>query len=497
MVAEADLMRGARSTLIMLAVFLGLAAYVYYVELERLPASETPPNEQVFDIESDAIDALTISAGGQETALAKSESGDWELTTPVQASADATAVSSITSRLASLEVNRVVSDEPMELEPFGLSAPSVQVSFRTGDGSVDDRLLIGTTTPTGADRYAKLASSDQIIMVASDLESAFRKTPFDLRDKTILDIDALDVDHLEVVVDSTTIAFDKGDGDWRMVDPWEVRADFSTVQGLIGRLSSGQMRAVVSEDPASDGDGGEGDDTYGLSDPAGVVTVRAGSATASLRLGDEAPGGARYAQDASRALVFTIDESLGTDIEREAGEYRDKNLFGFRPFNARRLEVVKSDVTTAFEKTETEPTDDAEDDGVEEVWRSIEPKAADVERSAMDDLLSALSNVRAESFADSRSDLGLDGAKLLATVTVQYEDSAADDGAAPLEDRVRLWRTGDDTYAIHGPEPGAAFVDTQSIDDALEALDAVIAGQAGQAVQSGSDEESADSQPQG
>ena len=474
-------MRGARSTLIMLVVFLGLAAYVYYVELERLPASESPPNEQVFDIESDAIDALTVSADGQETALAKSEDGDWELTNPVQGRADATAVSSITSRLASLEVNRVVSDEPMELEPFGLSAPSVQVSFRTGDGSVDDRLLIGTTTPTGADRYAKLDSSDRIIMVASDLESAFRKTPFDLRDKTILDIDALDVDHLEVVVDSTTIAFDKGDGDWRMVDPWEVRADFSTIQGLIGRLSSSQMRAVVDEDPASDSDGGEGDDAYGLSDPAGVVTVRAGSATASLRLGDEAPGGARYAQDASRALVFTIDESLGTDIEREAGEYRDKSLFGFRPFNARRLEVVKSDVTTAFEKTESEP-DDAEDDAVEEVWRSIEPEAADVERSAMDDLLSALSNVRAESFADSRSDLGLDGANLLATVTVQYEDAAADDGADPLEDRVRLWRTGDDTYAIHGPEPGAAVVDTQSIDDALEALEAVIAGQAVQAV---------------
>ena len=130
-----------------------------------------------------------------------------------------------------MRINRVVSDELVDLEPFGLSAPTIQVFFRTVDSSIEDRLLIGKMTPTGTDRYAKLETSDRIIMVASGLDSTFRKTSFDLRDKTILDIEALDVDRLEVEVNGSTIAFDKIDGDWRMVDPWDVRADYSTGTG--------------------------------------------------------------------------------------------------------------------------------------------------------------------------------------------------------------------------------------------------------------------------
>ena len=42
-------MRGARSTLILLVVFVALGAYVYLVELERPPTSETPLNESLID----------------------------------------------------------------------------------------------------------------------------------------------------------------------------------------------------------------------------------------------------------------------------------------------------------------------------------------------------------------------------------------------------------------------------------------------------------------
>lgn len=462
-------MRGVRSTLAMLIVFLSLAAYVYFVELERRPASEEPPNEQVFEIESDAIVDLTLSVDGNETILTKSDSGDWELTAPVEANAADDSVSAMTSRLASLEIKRVVSEESMDLRPFGLSTPRLEVSLRTADGDVEDRLLIGETTPTGTERYAKLASSDRVIMVESGLDRVFRKTTFDLRDKTILDIEALDVDHVEVDVTDSTIGFDKLDGDWRMVDPWNVRADYSTVQGLVGRLSSGQMQSVVSEDPMLDAEG-EVDplESYGLSDPAATATVRAGSATATLRLGS-AVSSARYAQDASRSLVFTVEESLGTDIERGPGEYRDKSLFGFRPFNAQRFEVIRQDATTVFEKTQTEP--ESEDEEAEEAWRRVAPNTADVERSEMDDLLAGFSNLRAESFVESRSEIGLDDSNLLATVVAQYEPSSSDDDVDPMEERVRLWRSGEDTYAVHGDEPGAAIVETKSVDDALEALE--------------------------
>ena len=82
----------------------------------------------------------------------------------------------------------------------------------------------------------------------------------------------------------------------------------------------------------------------------------------------------------------------------------------------------------------------------------------------MDALLRALSNLRADSFVESRRGTGLDAP--LATITATF----GDDGE---EERVLVGRSGEVTYAAHGDEPGAAVVDTDAVDDALEALDAL------------------------
>ena len=48
-------MRGVRSTGVLLAVFVGVIAYVYFVESERPPSSDADAREKVFALEADAI----------------------------------------------------------------------------------------------------------------------------------------------------------------------------------------------------------------------------------------------------------------------------------------------------------------------------------------------------------------------------------------------------------------------------------------------------------
>ena len=79
----------------------------------------------------------------------------------------------------------------------------------------------------------------------------------------------------------------------------------------------------------------------------------------------------------------------------------------------------------------------------------------------MDDLLAKLSNLRAESFEASREGTGLDAPA--AAVTVTFDDGA--------RERVAVWRTGDEVFAVSGGEPGAARLDTFSWEDAVAALD--------------------------
>lgn len=448
-------MRGVRSTLVMLGLFLAVGGYAYFVESGRPPASEADANEQAFGFEADDIAELHVVAdNGDVTSLkrATGDDGSWSITSPVEVDADDTTASSIASGLAALEIQRVVEAEPADLAAFGLSDPAIDVGFRTADDTGLQHLLIGDETPTGGDRYAKTADGARVFLVASYLESTFNRTTFDLRDKTMLDFEGPDIDGLVLATADSTIRLAKSDGRWRMAEPWDARADFGVVEGLVGRIGSAEIRSIERE---ATNEADAESDPFGLDAARVTVTVDLGSASATLLVGGEAPDGTVYARDASRGgLVFTIEAGLVTDLDRPADAYRDKNLFAFRPFSATRLVVDRDGDTATFEKANTDEGGTA--------WRRV-PSATDVDQSAMDDLLAQLSALRAGSFVDARAGTGVDAP--IAAFRVEFDDG---------EDVVTVGRTGDDTYGVHGDEPGAAVLDTRAVDEALEALNAVV-----------------------
>ena len=138
----------------------------------------------------------------------------------------------------------MLDEGPVDLEPFGLVDPALDVGFKLADGETVAHVLIGEETPTGADRYAKLADADRVFLIAGYLDTTFDKTTFDLRDKKILAVARDAIDGLRMTVGDRTIALTKEGNDWRMTEPWNARADFSTVEGLVGRLDSGEMQSI-------------------------------------------------------------------------------------------------------------------------------------------------------------------------------------------------------------------------------------------------------------
>ena len=453
------IMRGLRSLLALLVVFVALGGYAYFIESERPPASDTPSNEPVFDFDAGEIRTLTVTAeNGDVTTLERIDDG-WTLTSPVEVPADATVVEGIADVLAALEVMRVVETEATALEPFGLAEPAITVAFTTDASNEPRQLLIGHTTPTGENRYATLGDSPRVFLIGATLESTFNRSTFNLRDKTILSFARDDVDRFELASSEQTVRLEKQDNEWALTAPIESRADFSAVEGLVGRLETGQIRAVAAETAADDVL-----ESYGLSAPRLTVIVGAGSATATLLVGNETPDGTVYARDSSRPQVFTIETALTDDFTKPAGEHRVKDLFRFRPFNATRLVVERDAGRVVFEKGDA-PADDP-DAVAEEVWRQLEPAEAVFERTAVEDVLAQLSNLRAELFLDSRSDI--EGSGPPATLDVRFGQSDVEE-----VDAVRVWRVGEETYAISGDEPGAAVIDGRAFDEAMDALDAL------------------------
>ena len=445
-------MRGLRSTLILGVVFVALFAYVYFVESKR-PAPDLEPRPRAFSVEADDIQTLELTDDLEILTSLEKRDGTWHLLEPLQTEADQSEASSIATSLAAVEVQRVVEEEPADLARYGLAEPRFELGFKTGDEADFHRLLIGDKTATGGDLYAKVPDEPRVFLIAGYLESAFIRSTFDLRDKSILKFDRDAADRIEVKVGDQVISFEKGAGtEWNMTDPWPVRADSGSVEGLIGNMNTTQMKEIAAQDvddPA----------TYGLDQPQATVTIGGGSSRATLLIGGQADELSVYARDVSRPAVFTVDAAFLDEVSKPAADYRRKELFEFRAFNATRFEITREGEALAFEKVT------GTGENAEETWRQVVPTTTELDRTKVDDVLSKFSSLRADSFTPTRTRTGLDAPA--ATVVVQYDD----DGSK--EERVVFGRSGDSVYAVSGDEPGAGVFPAADFDEALEALDAL------------------------
>ncbi len=447
-------MRGVRSLLVLVVVAIPLIWFAVR-ESKREPANDKKLDKVFTGVEADKIDQVSIKSQSGDRTTVQKQSGKWQVTQPVAAAADEAELSGVTSNLASIEVQRVIDEQPSDFKQYGLDPARVEVTFKAG--GQDRKLLLGQKTPSGTDLYARLPDKPRVFLVSSFLDSTFNKSTFDLRDKTVLKIDRDKVDNVEIVSTGDkgrTLKFTKSGADWKMTAPVEARADFGAVEGVIGRLNTAQMKALTAPD---DGDLKK----YGLDKPAVTVHLGSGSSQAGLVIGSSAGEGVVYAKDLSRPMIFTIESALADELKKPADDFRIKDLFDARSFNATRVEVTRAGQTTAWEKSKapakgTEPAKD--------VWKQVTPAAKDVDATKVDALLNALTNARAASFPDKSVPTGLDAPEL--TVTVKFEDGQK-------QERVAFARHGSDAFARREGDAGAAKIDTATLDAVVKALDAL------------------------
>lgn len=448
-------MRGLRSTIALLVVLVGLGAYIYFVTWKKSDTDTGSKQEKVFaGLQADKIEELKVTSDKGDVTSLKKDNGTWQLTSPLSTKADEAEVSGITSNLASVEVTRVIDDNPATLKEFGLDTPHVTIEFKKAGDKAFERLLVGEKSPTGASLYAKRNDDKRVFLIPAFQETSFNKSTFDLREKTLVKFERDKVDAVEVATGGKVMTLAKEGSDWKLTRPVQTKADFGSVEGLIGRLQSAQMKSIVSTEPSP-----ADLKKYGLDKPAETVTLMMGSARATIELGAKAEDNTVYARDMSRPVVMTVETALADDLKKGADEYRRKDVFEFRAFNATHIEFTRNGQTVAFDKVKNTGKDAQTNP---DVWKRAGPTPKDANKEAMDSLLSRLSNMRAASFTDSTAKTGLDKPAL--TVFVKFEDGKK-------EERVSFGQNGSDVYAQRPGEPGAAKVDTTDFTESIKSLD--------------------------
>jgi hypothetical protein len=440
-------MRGLRSFAVLLGIAIALGWYAYR-ESDRPPRDDGPKKEKVFTVESEKIEEIGIrSEAGEQTRLQKSADKGWQIVAPTTSQPDPGEVSGLLSNLSTLEMQRVVDENPPDLNEYGLTQPRIEVSFKAG--GQQQTLHIGSKTPPGTDLYAKRGADKKVFLIPSNLEATFNKGTFDLRDKTVLKVDREKLDVLEVSAGDRTTRFTKPSGEWQIAVPAQGRADFNAIESLVNRVASLQMKSVVDDGDAK---------KLGLEKPAATVRLGSGSSQATLAFGGPAAEGTVYARDLSRPGMFTVESSLLDELKKDPSEYRQKDLFDARSFNANRLEIVRTGQTHAFEKTKTKNKQGQD----EEKWRQVSPQTRELDQASFDALISAITGARATSFVDAAT-----AAKALAapdlTVTIKFDDGKK-------EERVTFAKAGTDAFAARSGDPGAAKTESGSVDSITKAL---------------------------
>src|SRR5215831_4211408 len=224
-------MRGGKSFLVLLTVAVALGAYIYFVESKRT-GSDEKKKDKVFTVDTSKIDKIEVHAASGETTTLKKAGTDWQIVAPEAVDADASTVGTLVSALESLEVSRVVSDNPSSVKEYGLDPAKSSIAFTLAGDTTPHKLNLGDKTPTGSDLYARVDGQPKLLLIAAYNADSLNRTTFDLREKAIL-------------------KFQRDGVDSRLNEPVTAKADFGTVDGIVGQISSARMKAIETPGAAS------------------------------------------------------------------------------------------------------------------------------------------------------------------------------------------------------------------------------------------------------
>jgi hypothetical protein len=439
-------MRGLRSTILLVVVLGGLVAYIYFVDSKRPDSGTEAAKDKAFaELTAEQIEEVQIRSESGETTRVQKTGESWNLVEPEAVEADSVALSTLTTTISGLEIERVVDENPTDMKQYGLDPARIDVGFRVKGEKEFRHLLVGQKTPTGGDLYARKPDEKRVFLIPSYHETGLNRTAFDLRDKAVLKFVREDADGLEITHQGETRQFTRvNPTEWKIVKPIASRGDYAALEGELSRISSLQMHKIVAPQA--------GDlKQYGLDRPDFTVTVMTGSGRATMIIGKKGEDGL-FAKDVSRPMVFTVEETITQEFTKPLGEFIRKDMFDSRAFTTNRVEFRRGTETQAFEKSK------GADD--KDVWKDATGKTVDT--TAIDNLLAKMANLRVTTF-DATPDPSLKTPAL--TVTVRFDDSKTE--------TVVFGRSGADVFGKRQDEPSSGKVDAMLFDETITTLDAL------------------------
>jgi uncharacterized protein DUF4340 len=435
----------SRKLIVLTAAVVVLFAFVFLFE-RKLPttAERQQKGDLVWEVPEDQIESVRLERPGSVVELERSGPSSWKLVKPDAYPADGFAASDLVSQLARLKRTGGDASEARP-EDYGLQSPTAKATVVWKDASKPGKRLsrtleIGIEIPGTDATAARAAGASAVIFVPTSLASAVRKSPDEFKSKEIFGSSSSETARLDVDRGRGKLSLAKKDGTWWLRQPLEDLADADTVDKLIGALTA--LR-VIDFLPSPEG---QGLASLGLAPPLfHVVMADAKGPGVAVDFGaTRSDGNSIYARRGNQ--VFTVATSVVEELSREAEAFRETHLVRFDRGTVESVEAVFPRSKFSFERREG-------------AW-TLAGKA--LSAAALDDLLTALLDLKSKSFGDEGRAKALSGREPAATVTARVPS------AGPRV--LKLYPGGAQSEATVSGRPGSFVL----AGDAVSALEAAF-----------------------
>ncbi|MBN2369923.1 MAG: DUF4340 domain-containing protein [Vicinamibacteria bacterium] len=386
-------------TYVAFVVLVGLGAYIYFVERKR-PASDEKPKEKVFAVQPDKVKELAIAPSQGESIRLERKDDGWRMVAPRDVATATSEVDSLLSSIETMEIDEVVLETADNLTDYGLDKPKVAIEVLVEGASEPAKLLIGKKTPGESALYAKRPTEARIFTIASHLENAFNKKPFDLRDRDLLHVKRDEIKTLAIDGPEGRYALKRqGEDTWIFTAPLKTRAGRWSVDSLLGSLEYLRLDSIAAEKA-------ENLASFGIDRPKRTITIGlAEDASKTLQIGNETADNKFYAREASAALVGVIPRTLIEDLEKGMSELRAKRLLDVSAYDVEGFDLESDGQKSVYARSA-----DKDKDGIDShKWKRSKPDEKNIETSAVQDVLFKIGGVDVQEFIDAPEPLAAYG----------------------------------------------------------------------------------------
>jgi len=371
-------------TLLLFIVVVGLGGYIWFYELHQMSTREQKLlDQQAFDLPIEQIDFLGVRTRLYEVNLFKKDQG-WELVHPKGARANYPIVQQVLARIKTLGRGEFITPADMRereltLTDFGLAVPQLVLTLKTS-GEIRE-YKVGDPNPLGNSVYVKEESSQNVMLVSSDLLDILPPEVAAFRDATLFPLNFSEVQSFDFISEERTLRMEKREGLWIFNDPIKALADQEKVSLLLNKLLPSRVEGVVN-DPSE-----EELEAFNRSEHLVRIWNSSSKVPTEITIGGNVPGepDSCYARIAGQEGLVLVSKGLRHLAQTPTFSLRDQRLFTEDPQAVTAIEIERLGQKIRLERMDL-------------TWSVVEPVNLPASSARIQVMLKTWRDARVEAF---------------------------------------------------------------------------------------------------